>query len=67
MHFKFKICALLLYLKLTKIAHQGISSLSNRVQFRESESNPKDDFDRNQSKIKTDQHVENVFPVFAIT
>lgn len=58
----------MVYLKPTKIAHQGISSLSNRQCSFESR-NPirkSDDFDRNQSKIRTDQRVENVFPVFAI-
>lgn len=57
------------YLKSTKIAHQGISSLSNRQCSFESRIpiQKSNDFDRNQSKIRTDRHVENVFPVFAIT
>lgn len=69
MHFKFKICAppAVVYLKPTKIAHQGISSLSNRQCSFESR-NPirkSDDFGRNQSKIRIDRYVENVFSVFA--
>lgn len=47
----------MMYLKSTKIAHMGISSLSNRQCSFESR-NPiqkSDDFDRNQSEIRVDQ------------